>query len=293
MEEPFKLQRSRIEFFPDGSGEVGYGTKDQFLGEILDLYEYEGDIKKIHDDLHENVWKARRDVAGVTRIRKDHFIKAINYSLKKDPTDGLNSLVESESVCEEEANSSSENDHSELKDCFKRNFIRDSVAGDIADRIVTNAWNNTKFSAGKAREKYIEQLSKNFSRGTWKQFIENTMKHCDKEHNLEMSPFFRDQNDAALFLDCMVSEIKEEKADIAESYWESCREEFYADWSLNDEKHLKELSEETEIPFEILSHCAQFQYDVLEKFRPIKENQTFLESFGAEIFEPSEQKPDE
>lgn len=204
--------------------------------------------------------------------------------------DGLDPIVESEYSCEEEANSSSENDHYELRECFKRNFIQKDVAVDISDNIIDNAWRNTDFHPRKARDKYIKGLSESFDRhGSWKDFVERTMVHCDKEHNLEQSPFFRDHNDATEFLDCLIGEIQDQKDDLVDGLWETCREEFYTDWTLNDEKHLKELSEKIQLPLEILTHCAQYNYDTLEKHRPIKENQSFLESYGAEITEPSEE----
>jgi hypothetical protein len=223
-----------------------------------------------------------------THIRKEHFIKAIRFSLNRDPMDGLSAIVESENVCDEESSSSSSNDHYELKGCFEKNFLQEKVAEQLADSIIDNAWHKTGFSPSAARQKFIENAAENFDAGTWKSFVEKTMVHCDKEYNNEISPFFRQQSDSVNFLDCMMTEIEDQRDGLTESYFEHCRNEFYSEWSLHDEMHLRELAEETQVPLEILKHCADFNYEILEKYRPIKENQTFLESFGAKIWERGE-----
>lgn len=285
-----ELLNSRVKFYLNGAGEVGYGGKTSFLSDILSIYHSKDEKERFHRELHHNASDFYRGMEGSIRIKKEHFIKAIRHSLDESPDDGLNEIVEGSEVCEEEATSSSQNDQCELRDCFKNNFLQKNVAEELADSIIDNAWQKSEFSAGAARQDYISALAKDFDRnGSWKEFIEKTMMQCHKEHNLEMSPFFRDHNDSVDFLNCVVHEINEEKDDVSESYWESCRNSFYESWNINNENHLKELSEEKQVPFELLSHCAQFNYDVLEKYRPIKENQTFLESFGAKIWEPSEE----
>jgi len=286
----YTLARSRIKFLPTGEGEVRYGNKDSFLGDLLDLYSYQDNIDKLHHDLHENA-RYYPDEESI-RIRKSDFITAIKKSLELDPTDGLDRLVESETICEDEANDFAENDHSELKDCFKRNFLQKHIAESLADKIIDNAWSNTKFSSSTTRDDFIKDLSKSYDSGTWKDFVEEKMKKCDNEHSLEPSPFFKSHNDAIEFLDCVADELKNERENLMEPYFTHCQEAFMNEWRLPDETFLKELSEDTEVPFEILEHCTHFGYDTLEKYRPISEKQTFLESYGARITEPSENKKD-
>ena len=285
-----ELPVNRIKFYPNGVGTIGYANRDDsFLSEILDIYHSDTERKRLHDELHENA-QASWENPETKRVTKKHFIKAIEHTLKKDPSDGLHDIVPGVDVCEEEATSSMENDDSELKDCFKRNFIQDRVARDLTSDIIDNAWSNTKWSASAARDEFIGSLTKDFDRdGTWAKFVKTTMETCDKEHNLEKSPFFRNHNDAADFLDCLVHEINGQKDDIMEGYWESCRDNFYSNFSLNDEAFLRKLAADRGLPFEVLEHCASFQYDTLEKYRPISEHQTFLESYGAKIYDPSEE----
>lgn len=286
----FTLERSRIKFFPTGEGEVKYGTKDSFLGDLLDLYSYQDNIDKLHRDLHENAMHYQE--FKEMRIRKSDFITAIKKSLELDSTDGLNAIVPSEQTCEEESNDFAQNDFYELKDCFQRNFMEKKFAEHLSDRINDNAWSKSDFSASAARDDFIKDLSKTYDNGTWKDFVEQKIQKCDNEHNLEASPFFKSHNDAIGFLDCVSGELRDEKENLNEPYYDHCRDAFLKSWGYHDEEFLKELSEEEEVPYEILEHCADHNYEILEKYRPIKENQTFLESFGAKIGEPSEKDSD-
>ncbi len=295
MTETYTLPRSKIQFFPNGEAEIRYAPKN-FLGDLIDVFDYRDSRDKLKEDLIENAQKAR-DTDWLNepenrRIGKKDFITAITKSLEQDPTDGLSSIVESETVCEEEGNSTSENDHSELKDCFKKNWLTKELADKLSGSIIEHAWDKADFNSSAVRHDFIKDLAANYDRGTWKDFVVEKMEQCSKEHSLEVSPFFKTHNDAIEFLDCVVNEIQGEKDNLYEPYFDHCRDAFLNEWNLNDEKHLKELSEETGVPLDLIEHCTHFGYDVLEKYRPIKENQTFLESFGAQIWEPSENNDD-
>jgi hypothetical protein len=283
------LERSKITFYPSGEGQIRYGNKNSFLDDLLDLYDYHDNVEKLRSDLHSNAMRYSNGDETV-RIRKSDFITAIKRSLELDPNDGLNAIVPSDQTCEEEANDFAQSDFYELKDCFQRNFMEKKFSEHLSDKINDNAWDKSDFSSSAARADFIKDISKKYDKGSWKDFVENVMEKCDKEHSLETSPFFKTHSDSIDFLDCVAEGLREEKENLYEPYYEHCRNAFLQSWGYHDEEFLKELSEEENVPYEILEHCADHNYEILEKYRPIKENQAFLESFGAKIWEPSENK---
>jgi len=293
MNEPFELPRSETRFNADGSIEIQRGDTSNVIHDLIELFSYSENRQTLKDDLIENAALARNPdwiQDGGKRIRKSDFITGIRHSLDYYNADGLDRITLSEDHCQEEAYSVKDSDYSELQNCFENNFLQDKVAEHLADSITDHAWDNADFNSAKAKDDFIKDLAENYdNNGTWKDFVEETMTECDKKHNLEVSPFFRkNRSDAYDFLHCVINKLRDERDNLYDGFFEHCRESFYKTWNINDKEHLQELSEETGVPLEIINHCVSFEYEPLEKYRPIKENQTFLESYGADIWEPSE-----
>jgi hypothetical protein len=284
----------KLDIFSNGSGEIDFdgegqrfnGTDDQFLLGLVHINRNRSNFRK---DFEKALHKTE------PRITKIDIKKAIIHSLNQNKTDGLYAVLGDNSRYndgDDEIDSEVSNESYEIEGCLKRNFLEETIARDVADCITEKAGENLP-SASQVFEKYENDLADEFypyKRGvSWKQFIFDTMETCDRKHNLEISPFFRHQNDAVGFIGCILDEIEDYRDGVDEGFFETMQEEFRNKWDINP-KFLKEISEERSVPFELLEHCTHGGYETLEKFRPIPIPQQFLETFGAEIKEFQEKE---
>jgi hypothetical protein len=297
LKKSIKMPYITVSIYDDGSGEIDLsdpmgwyssGGRDSFLLNLIRI-KRSSVFNDFKNSLHESVRKPNSSKVEGEPILKEDIIQAINYSLLEDPSDGLYGLLgDNRSAYDyDDFMSSRQSDEEyEIKNCFEDNFIEKQTAEYLAETIAEKA-GATLPDEKDVKDELIKELRDEFHlhhpRMSWKDFIAENIKKCDVENDNQKSPFFRyKENDAAGFIDCLTSIINDYHDDAEELYYESCTNAFYEKWGVDDE-FLKNLSEEKGIPFEILTHCSHGGTETLEKYRPIKENQTFLESYGVDI----------
>lgn len=293
LKKALKTSAYKILIYDDGSGEIelyNHGSRHTVLSNILQISRHKGDLADFKKMLHDSQRVNAPGLEGEP-ISKQDIISAVKFSLEEDPSDGLYELLggtERIDYGEDFYSERNEMEH-EMDRCLRKNFIDGAIAKDVAEVAAEHAIRDMP-SESDAFYKEIKNLTDSFDGKPWKQFIYGKIEKCSEEYNDQLSPFFRyNTSDAAGLIGCLIDEIQNYSEFAAEGLFETMMNEFHEHWNLDD-KFLKELSEERGIPFEIMEHCSHGGYEVLEKYRPIKENQTFLESYGAKITEPSENK---